>query len=498
MKKKALVAAVLAATTLSATTAFAASNPFNDVPADHWSYDALEMLAKDGVLEGYGDGTFRGDQLMNRYEMAEVVAKAAEKYGTADLKDKGVINKLEREYKAELNDMEVRLTAVESDVADMKKGMSSFKWWGDARMRVFENKKGMNISGAKNGATEDINKYHTKDQAEMRIRLGFAGNPAPNLSVTGQLKAENENISREDYDSSHYAGKNDEKMSFNRLQLDWYAKNGFTASAGRNELCLGQGLLYWENPVDGIMVKKEFGDKASLLLGAGDTSAATWDNSAGYATFANLSAKVSPAVTLTAAYFNQNSDAVNYHEGFAEWNNNGKYYYKANKKDDHLYSTKRDFQQLALGVNAQLSNKWNLIAEGVHNNVDFNHVTTYKDNTVTHYANKPNANKNGFWSRLTYGHQIWSKANTWQAFGEYFSFGGLAVDSSGWPHRLNIAGGNGYGGQGARGWGLGFDYMLANNTNLELTWYKLKPYDSNNAGFSDYKDTAYASLTYSF
>ena len=70
----------------------------NDVPANHWSYDALAMLAKDGVIEGYGDGTFQGDKLMNRYEMAEIVAKAAEKYGTAALKDKGVINKLEREY----------------------------------------------------------------------------------------------------------------------------------------------------------------------------------------------------------------------------------------------------------------------------------------------------------------------------------------------------------------------------------------------------------------
>ena len=36
MKKKTLIAAVLAATTLSASTAFAAeANPFTDVPKDH-------------------------------------------------------------------------------------------------------------------------------------------------------------------------------------------------------------------------------------------------------------------------------------------------------------------------------------------------------------------------------------------------------------------------------------------------------------------------------
>ena len=59
MKKKALIAVILAATTLSATTAFAAKNPFNDVPADHWSSDALAMLAKDGVIEGYATARSR-------------------------------------------------------------------------------------------------------------------------------------------------------------------------------------------------------------------------------------------------------------------------------------------------------------------------------------------------------------------------------------------------------------------------------------------------------
>lgn len=54
MKKKALIAAILAA-----TTAFAAKNPFNYVPADHWSYDALAMLAKDGVIEGYATARSR-------------------------------------------------------------------------------------------------------------------------------------------------------------------------------------------------------------------------------------------------------------------------------------------------------------------------------------------------------------------------------------------------------------------------------------------------------
>lgn len=63
------------------------------------------------------------------------------------------------------------------------------------------------------------------------------------------------------------------------------------------------------------------------------------------------------------------------------------------------------------------------------------------------------------------------------------ALGGLAVDSSAWTHHLNVAGGNGYGGAGVRGWGLGVNYMLASNVNFEGVFYKLKPYDSNQAGF---------------
>ena len=60
-------------------TTFAASNPFSDVPSGHWSYQAVTKLAQAGVIEGYGDGTFKGDKNITRYEMAQMVAKAMAK-----------------------------------------------------------------------------------------------------------------------------------------------------------------------------------------------------------------------------------------------------------------------------------------------------------------------------------------------------------------------------------------------------------------------------------
>ena len=73
--KKTLVSALTTALVVgAASTTFAAANPFSDVPADHWAYDAVTQLAADGVIEGYGDTTFRGNQNITRYEMAQMVA----------------------------------------------------------------------------------------------------------------------------------------------------------------------------------------------------------------------------------------------------------------------------------------------------------------------------------------------------------------------------------------------------------------------------------------
>ncbi|NCB40575.1 MAG: S-layer homology domain-containing protein, partial [Erysipelotrichia bacterium] len=39
----------------------ASANPFSDVPFSHWSYDAVNKLAAKGILQGYPDGTFKGN-----------------------------------------------------------------------------------------------------------------------------------------------------------------------------------------------------------------------------------------------------------------------------------------------------------------------------------------------------------------------------------------------------------------------------------------------------
>ena len=121
MKKK-LVASLAAAMVLGiAGTSFAAVvNPFSDVPAKHWSYYAVTKLAHDGILEGYGDGTFRGDKTISRYEMAIIVAKAMSKVDQADANNKALIEKLSTEYASELDKLGARMTTVENKVDNVK------------------------------------------------------------------------------------------------------------------------------------------------------------------------------------------------------------------------------------------------------------------------------------------------------------------------------------------------------------------------------------------
>ncbi len=138
--KKTLVSAITTALVVgAASTTFAAANPFSDVPADSWAYDAVTKLAQDGVINGYGDGTFRGDNTITRYEMAQIVAKAMAKTDVS-ASDKATIDKLAAEFADELNNLGVR-------VDNLEKRMDNVKWGGLARYEY--------VSAKEDGADRD-------------------------------------------------------------------------------------------------------------------------------------------------------------------------------------------------------------------------------------------------------------------------------------------------------------------------------------------------------
>ncbi|MBR7025136.1 MAG: S-layer homology domain-containing protein [Selenomonadaceae bacterium] len=127
--KKTVAAALTAAFVVGvSSSALAAANPFSDVPAGHWAYNSVAKLAAEGVIEGYGDGTYRGDRNITRYEMAQMIAKAMAKNPSGA--SKAELDRLAAEFRDELDALGVR-------VAELEKYADKVVWTGELRYRYW-------------------------------------------------------------------------------------------------------------------------------------------------------------------------------------------------------------------------------------------------------------------------------------------------------------------------------------------------------------------------
>ena len=90
-----------------------AANPFSDVEEDSWAYEAVASLSDSNVIEGYPDGTFRGDKHITRYEIAQITARLMAKRDNLSKEQQAVVERLSREYADELNNLGVRVAELE-------------------------------------------------------------------------------------------------------------------------------------------------------------------------------------------------------------------------------------------------------------------------------------------------------------------------------------------------------------------------------------------------
>ncbi len=131
MKKMLAVAAAAALVALSAP-AFA--NPFSDVPQGSWAYDAVDQLAARGIITGYPDGTFKGNQPITRYEMAALIARAMATVEVGEglsNEDMEVLKRLMVEFKDELDALGVRVDDMDNRLAGLEENLGGWKFWGD-------------------------------------------------------------------------------------------------------------------------------------------------------------------------------------------------------------------------------------------------------------------------------------------------------------------------------------------------------------------------------
>ena len=222
--KKSLVLAMAMA--LGVTASAYAANPFSDVPAGHWAYDAVNKLAAEGVVDGYPDGTYGGDKLMTRYEMAQIVAKAMAKGANVD--------KLAAEFADELDSLGVR-------VANLEKKADNVKITGEVRASYRD----VDTDAAGHDGHEGL----------LRSRLWVNGQINEDWSYTGMFE--------NNQDFGNKTG--DEKIDFARAYVEGRV-GGLDVVAGRyNEVTFSGNIL--DANLD--MAKVSYGDKIKVSAAAG-------------------------------------------------------------------------------------------------------------------------------------------------------------------------------------------------------------------------------------
>jgi len=176
---------------------------FPDVPENHWARDAVASLAARGLVEGYPDGTFKGDRASTRWEvamiMARFLAKMEEEHATfASKADLAEVRKLVNALREELDALGVRVTNLEEGVARLDSRVSELEritFYGMVETRVvaqsFRNT-GMNTSdnGIGQFNSSDYNTlvgtYGGTQLSPYQNAFGVAP-PMTNVGVLGQF-----------------------------------------------------------------------------------------------------------------------------------------------------------------------------------------------------------------------------------------------------------------------------------------------------------------------
>jgi len=105
---------------------------FPDVPEQHWARDAVADLAAKGILEGYPDGTFKGDRAATRWEMAMALQRflakmEAEHQKFATKADLEALRALVNNLKDELDALGVRVKNLEENVSALDKRVTELE-----------------------------------------------------------------------------------------------------------------------------------------------------------------------------------------------------------------------------------------------------------------------------------------------------------------------------------------------------------------------------------
>ena len=278
MKKQ--FAAIFAATAvLGVTTAFAA-NPFSDVTPDSWAYQAVSQLAAAGIVNGYPDGTFKGQNDITRYEMAQMIAKAMANQDRANAEQQAMINRLADEFSNELNNLGVRVARLEDRVGNVKVT-------GDARLRYKDAE-------------------HAKSKFDARARVQFNAKVNDRTDAVVRLTSGN-------FELGNSQNGGNSNATIDRAYVNHKFGERVSLKAGRFGQVVGGGLAF-----DGTFDGAQFNagnDKVNFQAAygyavSGEAAGLTKEQNVTN-TILNLNGKVGKHTTVGGFYDRVNQDSTN-------------------------------------------------------------------------------------------------------------------------------------------------------------------------------------------
>ena len=278
MKKQ--FAAIFAATAvLGVTTAFAA-NPFSDVTPDSWAYQAVSQLANAGIVNGYPDGTFKGQNNITRYEMAQMVAKAMANQDRANAEQQAMINRLADEFSNELNNLGVRVARLEDRVGNVKVT-------GDARLRYRDAE-------------------HAKSKFDARARVQFNAKVNDRTDAVVRLTSGN-------FELGNSQNGGNSNATIDRAYVNHKFGERVSLKAGRFGQTIGGGLAF-DGTFDGAQLNagndKIMAQAAYGYMVSGEAAGLTKDQNVTN-TYLGLKGKVGKHTMVGGFYDRVNQDSTN-------------------------------------------------------------------------------------------------------------------------------------------------------------------------------------------
>ena len=292
MKKQ--FAAIFAATAvLGVTTAFAA-NPFSDVTPDSWAYQAVSQLAAAGIVNGYPDGTFKGQNNITRYEMAQMVAKAMANQDRANAEQQAMINRLADEFSNELNNLGVRVARLEDRVGNVKVT-------GDARLRYRDAE-------------------HAKSKFDARARVQFNAKVNDRTDAVVRLTSGN-------FELGNSQNGGNANATIDRAYVNHKFGERVSLKAGRFGQTIGGGLAF-DGTFDGAQLNagndKIMAQAAYGYMVSGEAAGLTKDQNVTN-TYLGLNGKVGKHTMVGGFYDRVNQDTSNGYKNIYGFNANANF-----------------------------------------------------------------------------------------------------------------------------------------------------------------------------